>query len=92
MSIALDLSDLAELLSEAGVPATVYSLGVPLEDRWCVVPVTGADEETGRPVPVSWQVYRLSGGAKQRLTTTSTEEAACDVLLGELGFGQRSWQ
>lgn len=49
------------------------------------------DDEPDPVRPSAWEVYRLAGGEKQRLTVVSTEEAACDVLLGELGFGQRSW-
>lgn len=49
------------------------------------------DDEPDPVRPSAWEVYRLTGGTKQGLTVVSTEEAAGDVLLGELGFGQRSW-
>ena len=104
--MAEDLRSIGELLAEIGVPAHAYSLGHAAENAWCVVPAepepapaTGdsaaygyePDDEPDPVRPGAWEVYRSLGGTKQRLTIVSTEEAACDVLLGELGYGQRSW-
>lgn len=83
MTLTLNLSDLREILDEAGVPHRAYALRHGLgvlrrrrEGVWCLARTGG-----------EWQVYQWLGGAKRHLTTTSTEESACDVLLGELGFG-----
>lgn len=76
------LDELRETLDEAGVPSTAYafrsrlSLRRPADGTWCVQPTLG-----------DWQVYQWSGGAKRHLTEVSTEQGACDVLLGELGLG-----
>lgn len=86
MAVTLKLADLREILREAGVPDSAYSvrrrfgsLRRPSDGTWCVE--RAAD---------GWQVYQWLDDGKQHLTITSTEESACDVLLGELGFGNRN--
>lgn len=81
--MTMDLTELPDLLRDAQVPDSAYTirrgfgrLRRPRSGAWCV-------EKAGS----DWQVYQWLDDAKQHLTTTTTEAAACDVLLGELGFG-----
>lgn len=68
-------------LADAAVPSTAYSLGSSQEGAWCVVRTDGGADQ------LPWEVYLLRDGSKAHLSRVSTEEGACDVLLGELGFG-----
>jgi hypothetical protein len=79
----MDLTELPNVLRDAQVPDSAYvirrgfgRLRRPRGGTWCVEKAGG-----------DWQVYQWVDDAKLHLTTTTTETAACDVLLGELGFG-----
>ena len=81
--MTLNAADLRGLLQEAGVPSSAYALPRwfaafrrPRDRTWCIERAGG-----------EWQVYQWADGTKRHLTVATTEEAACDVLLGELGFG-----
>lgn len=71
-----------QFLEKVRAPESAYSLGSSKEGAWCVVPAYD-EARTGR----QWEVFQLVDGEKRFPSVVSTEEGACDVLLGELGFG-----
>lgn len=75
----MNLTELAQALTDIGIAATTVALGGRADYTWCV----DQSSEDG-----AWEVYWYERGNKNNLVRLTTESEACFQLLGRLTYSQ----
>jgi hypothetical protein len=74
----VNLAELANALTQIGIPPELVALGGHAEMAWCVEQAPDG----------MWEVYWRERGNKVELARLDTEAQACNQLLGRLTYSQ----
>jgi hypothetical protein len=75
----VNLTELAQALTDIGIAPTTVALGGRADCSWCVYQ---------SPEDGTWEVYWYERGNKNHLVRLTTESQACFQLLGRLAYSQ----